>query len=152
MKKYIILSVVILIILVLALLITMVLKNNNKNNNNNNNNNVIIGKTIYNYPHNTSIIILDNGDVEKGTTIDELNVDGTSNSTEYKKIKTITDNELENLKSMIQDIKNYKQSNREDYSKDIGLFIKIDGENYSTVYYDQEKVDKLNDYFESLIK
>ena len=151
MKKYIILSVVILIILIFAILVTMVLKNNN-NNNYNNNNNVIIGKTIYKYPNKTSIIILDNGDVEKGTTTDELNVDGTSNSIEYKKTKNITDNELEKLKSMIQDIKNYKQSNREDYSKDIGLFIRIDGENYSTIYYDQEKVDNLNDYFESLIK
>ena len=151
MKKYIILSVVILIILIFAILVTMVLKNNN-NNNINNNNNVIIEKTIYKYPNKTSIIILDNGDVEKGTTTDELNVNGTSNSIEYKKTKNITDNELGKLKSMIQDIKNYKQSNREDYSKDIGLFIRIDGENYSIIYHDQEKVDNLNDYFGSLIK
>ncbi len=114
---------------------------------------VILSKTSYNYPNKEIIHILSNGDIERSNIVDELTINGAPKS-EFEKIGKLSSSELNNLKSIIDQLKQ-KELKKENYSQDYGLAIKIDDKDnslYGAEYFEQEKVNELNDFVQKILK
>lgn len=140
-KKAAIISIIVLIVLAIFGIVGLITANIKTPS-------TLLTKTTYHYPYVEVVKAEEDGKIYKSKIVDELTADGAPQD-DFVYIKTMPNNELEEITSIINQMKAEEKKN-EDFSESYGIAVNLgDGELHGCEYFAQEEVDKLNSIIEN---
>ena len=110
---------------------------------------MLVAKSTYVYPYKTNIAVYKNGTVKRSKIVDEVTDLGLPKE-HYEKIDSLSKEEIDTLKQLIKDCEDHRTTLLN--IKDYGLLIKTSSDSTlePATDFEQEYVDKLNEFIESL--